>query len=205
MRNLVYVFLFSFLAANAQTRMSDAEAVALQKLVKEQALSTQTISSDFTQYKHMDFLSNDIESSGKLSFKAPDLVKWEYLKPFVYSVLFKDEKLYINNEGDKSNVDLGSNKLFKQLGQLIADSIKGDMFDSHAFHIAYFKKEMGSEVHFAPKDPNFLRHIKEFQLNFNPKGEVTEIKMVEPSEDYTRIVLSDRKTNQSIADAVFDH
>ncbi len=205
MRNLAYVFLFSFLAANAQTRMSDAEAVALQKLVKELASSTQTISSDFTQYKHMDFLSNDIESSGKLSFKAPDLVKWEYLKPFVYSVLFKNEKLYINNEGDKSNVDLGGNKLFKQLSQLIADSIKGDMFDSHAFHITYFKKEMGSEVHFAPKDPNFSRHIKEFQLNFNPKGEVTEIKMVEPSEDYTRIVLSDRKTNQPIADAVFDH
>ncbi len=203
MRSLVYIFLFSLSVLGAQTKMSVADANALQKLVKEQALNTKTISSDFTQFKHMDFLSNDIESSGKLSFKAPDMVKWEYQKPFVYSVLFKNETLYINNEGEKSNVDLGGNKLFKQLSKLIADSIKGDMFDSNEFNISYFKEELGSEVRFAPKDSNFSKYIKEFHLKFNQKGEVLEVKMVEPSDDYTQIVFSNRRTNQNLPDAVF--
>ena len=71
------LFFLSIGSLFAQTKMSSSEADALRILVKDQAAVTKTIASDFTQYKHMDFLSNDIESTGKLSFKAPDLVKWE--------------------------------------------------------------------------------------------------------------------------------
>jgi outer membrane lipoprotein carrier protein len=187
----------------AQTKMSEGEALDLETKVKNLAADTKTIVSDFKQYKHLDFLSNDIESMGKLSFKSPDLVKWEYIKPFAYSVLFKDETLYINNEGEKSNVDIGSNKLFKQLNQLITDSVKGDMFDTKEFIISYYKKGAASEVHFAPRDSDFSKYIKEFQLIFNEKGEVLEVKMVEPSNDYTQIVFLDRRTNLALSDAVF--
>ncbi len=189
--------------ASAQTRMSEGEAHILETKVKNLAATTKTIVSDFKQYKHMDFLSNDIESTGKLMYKAPDLVKWEYVEPFAYSVLFKDETLYINNEGEKSNIDIGSNKLFKQLNRLITDSVKGDMFDAKAFTISYFKKGPASEVHFAPLDTEFSKFIKEFQLVFNDKGEVMEVKMVEPSNDYTQIVFLDRKPNLPLSDAVF--
>lgn len=185
--------------------MSAAEANALRSLIKEQAASTKTITSNFTQYKHMDFLSNDIESTGKLSFRAPHLVKWEYTKPFAYSLLFENETLFINNEGNKSNMDIGNNKLFKQLNNLITGSIKGDMFDSTEFDITYYEKGTISEVHFYPKDQNFAKYIKAFQLTFNEKGEVIAIKMVEPSEDYTQIVFSDRKVNQTLSDEVFAH
>mgnify|MGYP000580841620 CR=1 FL=1 len=164
---------------------------------------TKTITADFTQYKHLDFLSNDIESSGKLAFKAPNMVKWEYVKPFAYSVLFKNETLFINDNGNKSDMDLGSNKLFKQLNQLITASIKGDMFDASEFEVSYFVMDRNSEVHFNPKDKQFAEFIKSFHITFNTKGEVQEVKMIEPSEDYTKIVFSNRTTNQPISDAVF--
>ncbi len=206
MRNWLVLLLFIGVALNAQTRpMNEVEAKKLKALVKTQADATQTISSDFIQYKHLDFLSNDIQSVGKLSFKVPNLIKWEYIKPFAYSVLFKNETLYINNEGDKNNVDIGSNKLFKQLNTLIANSIKGDMFDSNEFDISYFKKDGQSEVHFAPKDADFAEFIKTFHITFNKKGEVAEVKMVEPSGDYTQIIFSNREVNKTLPDAVFDH
>ena len=197
-------FLFS-MAIQAQTKMTELEAKTLENKVKALAASTTTITSDFVQYKHMDFLSNEIESQGKLSFKSPNLVKWEYVKPFVYSVLFKNETLYINNEGDKSNMDIGGNKLFKQLNKLIADSVRGDMFDSSEFDISYYKKDTQSEVHFAPKDRGFAEYIKAFHITFNAVGEVVEVKMVEPTDDYTQIVFSNRKTNQTLPDAVFSN
>ena len=101
MRNLVYLFLFLTVSIQSQTQMSASEAQALKTLVKEQALTTKTISSNFTQYKHLDFLSNDIVTKGKLAFKTPDLVKWEYTEPYKYTVLFKNETLFINDEGKK--------------------------------------------------------------------------------------------------------
>jgi len=205
MNKIVYfLFFVAFgIFATAQTKMSSQEADALKNKVKITADKTQSISSNFTQYKHLDFLSNDIKSNGKLSFKAPNTVKWEYVKPFAYSVLFKGETLYINNDGDKSNVDIGSNKLFKELNTLIAASIKGDMFNEEYFTITYFKKDKNSEVHFAPKDPKLSEFIQVFHITFTSNGDVLEVKMVEPSSDYTKIVFSNREVNKVIPDAVF--
>lgn len=199
-------FLLIFLLAgslNAQTKMTDSKATALQSKVKSLAETTKTITADFVQYKHLDFLSNDIESNGKLSFKSPDLVKWAYVKPFEYSVLFKDDMLYINNEGEKNNVNIGSNKLFKQLNKLISASVTGDMFNTEEFDISYFEKQKDSEVHFSPKDKKFAKYIKEFHIIFNTYAEVSEVKMIEPSNDYTHIVFTNRLTNQNLSDAVF--
>ncbi|MFS4493063.1 LolA family protein [Maribacter sp. 2308TA10-17] len=188
---------------NAQTKMSTSEASAIKAAVKALSDKTETITADFVQYKHLDFLSKDIESNGKLAFKSPSMVKWEYVKPFAYSVLFKNETLFINDNGNKSDMDMGSNKIFKQLNQLITASIKGDMFDASEFEVSYFKTDGNSEVHFNPKDKQFAEFIKSFHITFNTKGEVQEVKMIEPSDDYTQIVFSNRTTNQPLSDAVF--
>ncbi|MFS4466563.1 LolA family protein [Maribacter sp. 2210JD10-5] len=203
MHKFIFFFLIFTVSLVAQTKMSQTEAESLRKKVKEKAESTKTITSDFIQYKHLDFLSNDIESSGKLAFKAPDIVKWEYVRPFSYSVLFRDEKLFVNDDGNKSNMDLSSNKVFKQLNQLITASISGDMFIMEQFHIDYFKEADSSVVHFRPKDAQFAEFIKAFHITFSNSGAVTAVKMIEPSDDYTQIVFSNRTENQSIPDAVF--
>lgn len=189
----------------AQIPMTPSEADALKDKVKALSQTTKTISSDFVQYKHLDFLSNDIESKGRLAFKTPDRVKWEYTSPFTYIVIFKNETLHINDNGNKSSMDMGSNAIFKQLNQLITASIKGDLFDAAEFKATYLKLQDKSEVHFEPNDPQFREFIKSFQIIFNDSGEVQEVKMIEPSEDYTQIVFSNRATNQTIPDAVFDH
>jgi len=203
MRKLVYILFFAVFAVQAQTPMNSTEAMTLKSKVKALATATKTISSDFVQYKHLDFLDNDIETSGKLAFKAPDLVKWEYVVPFKYSVLFKDETLFINDEGNKSNVDIGSNKMFKQLNRLIISSVKGDMFDEAEFTIEYFRKDQNSLVYFSPKDKKFAKYIQAFHITFNSKGDVIEVKMLEPSQDYTKIVFSNKALNQTLDNAIF--
>lgn len=205
MRNLVYIFLLTTVSVQSQTKMSSSEAQTLKTLVKEQALTTKTIFSDFTQYKHLDFLSNDIVSKGNLAFKTPNLVKWEYTDPYSYVVIFKNETLFINDEGKKNQVDMGSNKLFKELNSLIIKSIKGDMFDDDAFDITYFKTAKNSEVHFIPKDKKSSKYISAFQLTFNTKGDVVEVKMIEPSGDFTKIVFTNRELNKPLADAIFTY
>jgi len=203
MRKLVYILFFTVFATQAQTPMNSTEAMTLKSKVKALATTTKTISSDFVQYKHLDFLDNDIETSGKLAFKAPDLVKWEYVAPFKYSVLFKDETLFINDEGNKSNVDIGSNKMFKQLNKLIISSVKGDMFDEVEFTIEYFHKDQNSLVYFSPRDKKFAKYIQAFHITFNSKGDVIEVKMLEPSQDYTKIVFSNKVLNQTLDNAIF--
>lgn len=202
--SLILLLLFGIHTALSQVPMTTSEADALKEKVKALSRTTKTISSDFVQYKHLDFLSNDIESKGKLVFKTPDKIRWEYVSPFAYVVIFKDESLYINDNGNKSSMDMGSNAIFKQLNQLITASIKGNLFEASEFKATYLKIKEKSEVHFEPTDPQFREFIKSFQITFDDTGEVQEVKMIEPSEDYTQIIFDNRTTNQTISDAVFD-
>lgn len=204
MNRILAILLFFSYVGFAQTKMSVQEAKSLQEMVKQKAQQTQTITSDFVQYKHLEFLSNDIQSSGKLAFKSPDNVSWQYVNPFSYKVVFKDEKLLINDNGNKSKLDLGSSELFKRLNHLISGSINGDMFNADEFKIDYFKQDNASLVHFLPKDLEFAEFIQAFHITFSQIGTVEEVKMIEPSGDYTRIVFSNRIENKALPDAVFD-
>lgn len=203
MRNLAYLCFFIVVSLQAQTKMTLAEATALKETVKSQATTTKTITSDFVQNKHLDFLSNDIITKGSLAFKVPNMIKWEYVDPFKYSVVFKNDMLYINDEGNKSDIDLGSNKMFKQLNTLIIKSVKGDMFDENEFDIEYYNKDNNSLVYFSPKDKKFAKYIKAFHITFNKKGDVIALKMIEPSGDYTKITFTNKILNSPLDDALF--
>lgn len=203
MRNLLYLFIFFFSLANAQIKMSSAEENILIEKVKKQAANTKTILSEFEQYKHLDFLENDIKTSGNLAFRSPNQVKWAYEDPYKYSVIFKNQKLFINDEGNKSDIDLGSSKLFKQLNTLIVKSIKGDMFDASEFEMEFYKNDTYSEVYFSPINAKLSKYIKAFHIIFNDKGEVMEVKMIEPSDDYTKIVFKNRMLNKKLSDEIF--
>ncbi len=184
--------------------MTTAEIVAFKEKVVVVSKATNSMKSDFVQYKHLDFLENDIKTSGKMSFKKPNLVKWEYTNPYKYSVIFTKEKLLINDGGTKSDVNIGSNKMFKKLNQLIVNSVQGNMFNDADFKVKYAKFPNYYKVVFIPKDKKIAKYIASFVLHFSKKeAAVLEVKMIEPSQDYTRIVFKNRVINSNISDAVF--
>lgn len=200
-----FVLYYSVFNMFAQEEMSVAEQEIFKEKVRKTATSTQSITSDFIQEKHMSVLNNDITAEGKLVFKAPGLVKWEYITPYQSTAVFKDDKLYVNEEGKKSEVDLSKNKLFRSLNSLIVSSIKGDMFDESQFELSYFDTETGYLVRFIPKDNRIKKYIASFEMKFSEdNAEVTEVKLIESNEDYTNIVFKKKQLNTSVSDTVFE-
>ncbi len=205
--NKYLFFIVSFFVFNAQNcfsqeeKMSIEEASQLRTNIIEKSKKTITIISEFEQFKHLDFLTNDIKSSGRLVFKSPNLIKWEYTVPFNYSVIFKNDKLFINDDGIKSNIDISSNKTFKSLNSLIIKSVKGDMFDDNLFDIQYFKNTKNHIIKFLPKENSLKSIISVFILSFDKKSlDVVEIIMKENSEDYTLLKFVNQKINKPVRD-----
>ncbi|MBW1297174.1 LolA family protein [Aquimarina litoralis] len=204
---MLIAFLASFSWIQAQeVKLSASEATTFINDVSKSAKQSKTIVNTFTQLKHIDFLSNDIESNGDLYFKSPNIIKWSYTKPYKYSVIFKDKKLYINDAGKKSDINLASNKVFKKLNDLIAKSVSGDMLDESQFAMQFFKNKGIYIAKLAPKDQTLKNMFKQIVLGFESKSYlVSSVKLIEPSGDYTLIKFKNTSVNKPIPDAVFIH
>ena len=206
------IFIVFFIVLNVmqcfsqEEKMSITDANLLRGNIIEKSKKTLTIVSGFEQFKHLDFLSNDIKSDGNLVYKSPNHIKWEYTSPFIYSVVFKNDKLFINDDGLKSNIDLSSNKTFKSLNNLIIKSVNGNMFDDKLFDMQYFKNTSNYIVKFLPKENGLKSIINEFILSFDRKSlDVVEIIMKESTEDYTLLKFLNQKINTPVSDAVFSN
>lgn len=202
---ILVLLLFSSVTAQEE-KMTASEIESFKILIKEVSINTKTITADFVQTKHLDFLTNDIETKGKMAFKFPNWVKWEYIDPYVYSVIFKDDLILINDGGTKSDINVNSSKLFKKLNELIVNSVTGDMFDEEGFDILYFKEGDKYKIVFASKDKKLAGLIETFILHFQKEtGAVLDVKMIEPSQDYTKIIFTNRIENAKLNDEVFNN
>ena len=201
---LLFINAFCFSLFAQEQKMSDNEITIFKQSVAVMAKKIKTLGTDFVQYKHLDFLSKDIETSGKMVFKEPNSLLWQYKKPYSYSIVFKNGKILINDEGKKSAVDIGNSKLFAKINKLIVGSVSGDLFDDKEFTISYFKNKEQNIAKFIPKDATLKKYIKQIELTFDKdEATVVQVKLLESSADYTRIVLKNKIINAKIDESLF--
>ncbi|MCJ8154447.1 outer membrane lipoprotein carrier protein LolA [Chryseobacterium sp. SSA4.19] len=195
--------LISGLFLSQNTAMSAAEAKAFVTKVSSETKAIKTLQSDFTQTKKMDFLDKNIVTYGKMSLKTPSMLSWRYTRPYQYSIVFKDNKIFINDQGKKSSVDAKS-KTFEKINKLIVGSSNGQMFNDPEFSVTYQKSANFNIAKFIPKSAQLLKYIKQIELSF-PKGQstVSQVNMTEASGDTTNIVFKNTKINAPIAASEF--
>lgn len=199
-----FLFLVPFFLRAQTRKMTTAEVTTFQQKLKKTA-EVKSLSADFIQYKHMSFMKKPVESSGKVYVKQPNKLSWAYVSPFQYKMVFKDGKIFINDQGNKKTLDIGNSKQFEKISKLISSGMQGGGYDDKEFTVSYFKKGNADIVKLSPKLNDTKKYVKEIELLFSTEDEqVEEVKLIEPSNDYTRFVLKNRKINTVINDAVFN-
>ena len=207
MKTKIFIlFTFFHLTIFAQeSKMSNVEIENFKKDIIADSKKIQTLTADFTQYKVMSFLDKPIVSKGKLYLQNPKAMRWNYIQPIDYNVIFNNGKIYINDEGKKSSVDLQGNKKFEKLNQLIVGSVSGNLFDTNDFIITFAKTDKSRIAKLQPKIKDVKKYIKEIQLTFySGQSTVTEVKLIEPSDDYTKILFTNKSLNKTINASVFN-
>ena len=94
-------------------------------------------------------------------FKAPNLLNWQYTRPYQYSIVFKNNKVYINDQGNKSTLDAGSSKMFEKINRMIVGSISGNLFDDKEFAISYFKTKEFFITKLVPRTKDIQKYINQ--------------------------------------------
>ena len=204
-KNIAFIALLSissFVFAQ-NTAMTSAESKAFVTKISSETKEIKTLQSDFVQTKKMDFLDKNIITQGKMSLKSPNTLSWKYTKPYQYSIIFKENKIFINDQGKKSSVDAKS-KTFEKINKLIVGSSNGKMFSDPEFSVVYLKNASSNIAKFTPKSAQLLKYIKQIELQF-PKNQSTvfQFNMTEASGDTTNIVFKNTKINAPIPASEF--
>lgn len=208
MKNLFIKYSFVFLLilsgfANAQ--LNSAEIKKLKSNINSATADLTSLQSDFTQTKHLDFMENDVKSSGKLYFKSKSKIRWEYSSPFKYYVIFNNEKMFVNDNGKKKETELSSSKLLKDLSKIMLGTVQGSgVLDETKFKITYSKSGSDYVAKMIPTDKTYKKYIQQIDLTFDGKSYLLKkIKTTEPSLDYTLIEFNNQKKNTSVSDDKF--
>ena len=169
------------------------------------ASKTNSLQSNFIQIKHLDVLSEDIQSNGKLFFKKDNNLRWEYTEPLEYLIVLRNGKVSIKDEGKVSSYDLSGNKTFQKINEMILNSIQGNLMMEETDYKYDFKESKDLYlVEMFPKQKNIKEFINSIQIYFSRKDyAVQQVKMIEQSGDYTLMKFKNQKVNENISDKIF--
>lgn len=202
----IFIFLFSVVAFSQNAPLTDAEQARFMKEVAVKASNLESLSSDFTQIKYIQLMEDKAVSKGKLFYKAPNILQWEYATPYDYKILFRENQLHINDNGDKSVTNLKANKLMEKLIGLISGSVNGKLVaDYENFDVSFTRNGKTISALIIPKDPAIKQMFHEIIMVFNHENMLNSVRLMEEGGDYTHIDFKNIKINSPLEDSVFQN
>lgn len=165
---------------------------------------TTSIKSDFQQEKNLSMLSEKIVSKGKFWFKKENLVRMEYTTPFQYLMILNKDKVYTKDGQKENKVSTSSNKIFRQINDIMIDCVKGTVLNNNSFSAKVFEGGQLYLLELTPIDKTLKGFFKAIHLFVDKKEYgVSKIEMQELSGDNTVITFVNKELNVPIADALF--
>jgi outer membrane lipoprotein carrier protein len=103
-----------------------------------------------------------------------------------------------------SKYDVQSNKMFKEINDMMVGMVQGKLLGNKTFKIKYLEDDKYFIVQSIPLQKNKKEFLKEIYLFFDKKDfGVSKINFVEPSGDYTDILFTNRQMNVDIPNEKF--
>lgn len=163
-----------------------------------------SLSSNFTQEKHLTMMEEVLVSKGNFQFKKENKVRWTYTQPIDYAIIINENQFIILNEGKVSTFDISSNRMFSEINQMIVMAIKGNFVDSKEFKAAFFENKEFYKIALTPVNEQVASMLNSIEIYFDKKDmSVGKVKFIEPGDDFTLITFTDRKLNCDIPDKNF--
>lgn len=199
------IFLFASLAAFAQTSYSSVkDTILLKSKIDNMSKQTNSIESDFIQVKTLSMLSEKITSKGHFWFQKQNNLRWEYSEPYKYSIVINKDKILIKDENKVKKYDMNSNKVFKEINDIMISCVNGNVLSSNKFKIVYFENDKFFKLELSPNEKAMKESLKQINMYFDKKvTSVVRLDMIETGDDITTIDFSNKKINAAITPEKF--
>src|SRR5690606_21985853 len=134
--------------------------------------------------------------------KRNNKVRIEYTKPFSYLMVMNGEKIKVKDSEKESTIQLSSNKLFKQINNIMMDCVQGTIMDSKDFTTKVFENGDSYLLEMTPTSKALKSFFTTVTLTIEKRDfSAKSIVMNESTGDKTVITFENKKLNESISDA----
>jgi len=162
------------------------------------------LSAQFTQEKTSSLFTDKVIQKGKLYYRSPKQLRWEYTSPNAMSVIFSNGKVLLKTP--KGNVN-NPNKMLTEMGSLIINTINGSFLkDNSDFKVTYYKNSKTGKitVKLVPVNKRIKAYYSKMTIQLDAKSHLAEqVSMHEVNGDVTTIIFSERKSNTTLPDSLF--
>jgi outer membrane lipoprotein-sorting protein len=175
------------------------DTLSLKEKINRISKETASLESDFVQVKTLSMLSEKITSKGHFCFKKDNLLRWEYVSPYTYIIVINKDKVLIKDETKLRKYDMNSNKIFKEINDIMISCINGNILNSNKFKMAYSENDKAYRFELTPLVKGMKESLKKIYLYFDKAvTSVIKLEMVETTDDFTVIDFTNKKVNGDI-------
>ncbi len=165
-----------------------------------------SIQADFVQRKQAKMLDRPLVSRGRLLFKAPGSLRWEYTAP-VKSVLLVnagDIQRYVMEKGSYKK---GSGSGLQSMSIVFSEIIKwlNGKFDSNPDFEAEIVTGVTNKIVLTPKRRAMLKYISSIELTLSKRpGVINRVRIDERDGNYTLITFTGVALNSAVPAGTFE-
>jgi len=197
---LIFLPFFGF----SQNYKPVKDTLFLKQKIESMSKITNSIEADFIQEKNLSMLSEKIISKGHFVFKKENMLRWEYQTPSKYLIVINKDKVIIKDEKKTNKYDMNSNKVFKEINDIMLSCVQGTIFKSNKFKTSYYENEKGYKLELIPQVKNMKETFKKINLYFDKNvTSVAKMEMIENNDDLTSLDFINKKLNAPVAETIF--
>lgn len=204
-RLLILLTVMSSLPLLGQTKLTAEQQKQMIEKIDKTASAMSGMQCEFTQTKSMKLLSKEMQSKGIMYFKRPNKLRWQYTSPYDYTFILNGDKVQIKSSKSTKNIDVQGNKMFRQITNIILNSVTGGSLKSSSdFNVEVYKKDNSYFAKLFPKKKELKQLYQVIEIYFDPTlTMVNSVRMVEKTGDETRVNLINTKLNVAVDEKMF--
>lgn len=205
MKKIISILLLSIFCTVSSMAMTSQQKQDVITRINKAASGLKTMSCSFAQTKYLSLLSDKMVSQGKMYYKQPNKLRWEYTSPYQYLFIFNGAKVYVGNKSRKNVIDTQTNKVFKEVVRIMMSTVTGTaLSNSSDFSIDVADGKSVWKVTLTPKKKEMRKMFTKIELSFNKSNlMIAEINIYEKNNDRTNIRLMNITTNATINESLF--
>lgn len=200
-----FLLICCFVGVQAASTLSASQQQEVIEKINASASKIKSMSCTFTQTKYISLLSDKMVSSGKMYYKQPNKLRWEYTSPYNYLFVFNGTKVYVGNKSKEDVIDTNTNKIFKEIARIMMNTVTGKALSNKTdFTISVAGNNTSWIVTLIPKKKEMKQMFSKIELIFNKSNTmISEINIYEKNNDRTNIKLTNIVNNGSISENYF--